>query len=90
GLACSRRSNGWASRAINVHRAIMRGGSLKQATCAAGYADQFTMSNALYRIVGIRPSKLRDLSWRELIDCWIARRRVRSCDVQEPLEVCYG
>lgn len=63
------------ARAVCAHRTIARGGKLREAACAGGYPDQFTMSNAIHRITGLRPSKLRDVSWAALLDIWIARQR---------------
>lgn len=66
------------ARAVLAHRTIVRGGPLRIAAAAAGYPDQFTMSNAMNRIFGIRPSQLRGVSWRELLDIWISRQRERG------------
>jgi AraC-like DNA-binding protein len=66
------------ARAIGAHRTILRGGPLRVAAAAAGYPDQFTMSNAIYRIIGIRPSQLRNVSREELLDVWIQRQRERG------------
>ena len=63
------------ARALHAHRIILRGGCLKHAAISAGYADQFTMSNAIHRIAGLRPSELRNVHWTELLDVWIARQR---------------
>ena len=69
--------NEWVglARALLAHRTIARGGPLKAAAAAAGYPDQFTMSNAIHRITGLRPSQLRDVSWTAFLDVWIARQR---------------
>jgi AraC-like DNA-binding protein len=66
------------ARIVCAHRTILRGGPLRIAALAAGYPDQFTMSNAIHRITGIRPSQLRNLSWNALLDVWIARQRERG------------
>ncbi len=66
------------ARALCAHRTIARGGALKVAAAAAGYPDQFTMSNAIHRITGLRPSQLRDVSWTAFLDVWIARQRERG------------
>jgi hypothetical protein len=60
----------WAAlaRAVLAHRTFVRGGPLRIAAVAADYLDQFTMSNAMNRIFGIRPSQLRSVSWCELLD----------------------
>lgn len=69
-------------RALHTHRAILKGRTLKDAAVAAGYPDQFTMSNALYRTTGFRPSVLRGVSWTQLVDAWIAHQRRRGALVQ--------
>jgi len=66
------------ARAVLAHRTFVRGGPLRIAAAAAGYPDQFTMSNAMNRIFGIRPSQLRSVSWCELLDVWISRQRERA------------
>ncbi len=66
------------ARAVLAHRTFVRGGPLRIAAAAAGYPDQFTMSNAMNRIFGIRPSQLRSVSWCELLDLWISRQRERG------------
>lgn len=63
------------ARAVYAHRSILRGRSLREAAVAAGYADQFTMSNAIHRITGLRPSRLQEVSREEMLDTWIARQR---------------
>lgn len=65
-------------RALHTHRAIMRGRTLKDAAVAGGYPDQFTMSNALHRMTGFRPSTLRGVPWTQLVDAWIARQQHRG------------
>ena len=72
------------ARALLAHRTIVRGGPLKVAAAAAGYPDQFTMSNAIHRITGLRPSQLRDVSWTAFLDVWIARRRERGTMMGPP------
>ena len=66
------------ARAVRAHKTIVRGGPLRIAAAAAGYPDQFAMSNAIHRITGVRPSQLRDLSSKALIDLWIARQHERG------------
>jgi AraC-like DNA-binding protein len=66
------------ARAVCAHRTILRGGPLRIAASAAGYPDQFTMSNAIHRITGMRPTQLRNVSWDALLDVWIARQRERG------------
>lgn len=66
------------ARAVCAHRTILRGGPLRIAAAAAGYPDQFTMSNAIRRITGMRPSQLRDVRPDGLLDVWIARQRERG------------
>lgn len=66
------------ARAVRAHRCIARGALLRVAAASAGYRDQFTMSNAIHRITGLRPSKLRDVHWTELLNVWIARQRERG------------
>jgi AraC-like DNA-binding protein len=63
------------ARAMYAHRSIARGALLRTAAASAGYPDQFTMSNAIHRIAGLRPSELRNVHWTELLDVWIARQR---------------
>ncbi|MGH7575663.1 MAG: helix-turn-helix domain-containing protein [Longimicrobiales bacterium] len=65
-------------RALHTHRAILKGRRLKEAAIAAGYPDQFTMSNALHRMTGFRPSALRGVAWTQLVDAWIARQQHRG------------
>ena len=66
------------ARALHAHRVILRGGCPKQAALTAGYADQFTMSNSIFRISGLRPSAMRTVNWRELVDAWIERQQSRG------------
>jgi AraC-like DNA-binding protein len=66
------------ARAVCAHRTIVRGGPIRLAASAAGYPDQFTMSNAMRRIIGLRPTQLRGMTWRALLDLWIARQRERG------------
>lgn len=66
------------ARAVRAHRSILRGGSLQDAGTAAGYSDQFTMSNAIHRITGLRPSHLREVSQDGLLATWIDRQRKRG------------
>ena len=73
------------ARAMCAHRTIVRGGPLRLAASAAGYPDQFTMSNAIHRIAGLRPSQLRDVSWDTFLDVWIARQRERGTLTGPPL-----
>lgn len=73
------------ARAVRAHRTILRGGPLRIAAAAAGYPDQFAMSNAIHRITGMRPSQLRNLSSEALLDLWIARQRERG-NITGPLE----
>jgi AraC-like DNA-binding protein len=63
------------ARAMYAHRSIARGALLRTAAASAGYPDQFTMSNAIHRIAGLRPSELRNVHWTELLNVWIARQR---------------
>ena len=73
------------ARAMYAHRSIARGEPLRVAACSGGYPDQFTMSNAILRITGLRPSKLRGVSWTELLDIWIARQRERGALTSPPV-----
>ena len=66
------------ARVVLAHKTILRGGPLRDAAWAAGYHDQFTMSNAIHRITALRPSQLRDVNREELLDTWIARQRERG------------
>jgi AraC-like DNA-binding protein len=66
------------ARAMCAHRTLVRGGPIRVAAAAAGYPDQFTMSNAFRRITGMRPTQLRGVSWTGLLDVWIARQRERG------------
>jgi AraC-like DNA-binding protein len=66
------------ARALHAHRVILRGGCLKHAAITAGYADQFTMSNAIFRITGLRPRAMRAISWRRFVDIWIERQQDRG------------
>jgi AraC-like DNA-binding protein len=66
------------ARALHAHRVILRGGCLKHAAITAGYADQFTMSNAIFRITGLRPSAMRTIGWRRLVDIWLERQQDRG------------
>jgi AraC-like DNA-binding protein len=72
------------ARAVRAHRAILRGGPLRIAAAAGGYPDQFAMSNAIHRIIGIRPSKLRNVSQGEVLDVWICRQRERGTLIGAP------
>lgn len=74
------------ARALRAHRVILRGGTLRDAAVAAGYHDQFTMSNALHRSTGFRPSMLPAVSWPRLVDSWIARQRSRGALVDRSSE----
>ncbi len=78
------------ARAVLAHRTFVRGGPLRIAAVAAGYPDQFTMSNAMNRIFGIRPSQLRSVSWCELLDVWISRQRQRGALTGPPTPVPTG
>lgn len=78
------------ARAVLAHRTFVRGGPLRIAAAAAGYPDQFTMSNAMNRIFGIRPSQLRSVSWCELLDLWISRQRERGTLTGPPAPVPAG
>jgi hypothetical protein len=78
------------ARAVLAHRTFVRGGPLRVAAAAAGYPDQFTMSNAMNRIFGIRPSQLRSVSWSELLDVWISRQRERGTLTGPPTAVPTG
>ena len=73
------------AKAMRAHRTIVRGGPLRLAASAAGYPDQFTMSNAIHRIAGLRPSQLRDVSWDAFLDVWIARQRERGALTGPPM-----
>ncbi len=66
------------ARALHAHRVILRGGCLKDAAITAGYADQFTMSNSIFRITGLRPSMMRAIGWRRFVDIWIERQQDRG------------
>ncbi|MGH7576201.1 MAG: helix-turn-helix domain-containing protein [Longimicrobiales bacterium] len=63
------------ARALYAHRTFLRGGTLQSAAYAAGYSDTFTMSSAFRRITGLRPSRLRDVDQKALLDVWIIRQR---------------
>lgn len=78
------------ARAVLAHRTMVRGGPLRIAAAAAGYPDQFTMSNAMNRIFGIRPSQLRSVSWCEMLDVWISRQRERGTLTGPPPTVPAG
>jgi AraC-like DNA-binding protein len=78
------------ARAVCAHRTILRGGPLRIAVAAAGYPDQFTMSNAIHRITGMRPSQLRNISRDGLLDVWIARQRERGALSGPPAPVPAG
>lgn len=65
-------------RAFRTHGAILKGRPLKDAAAAGGYPDPFTMSNAIYRATGLRPSALQDVAWTQLVDAWIARQQRRG------------
>ena len=73
------------ARAVCAHRTILRGGPLRIAASAAGYPDQFTMSNAIHRITGLRPSQLRSVAWDLFLDVWIARQRERRALTGPPM-----
>lgn len=62
-------------RALRSHHAILRGRPLKEAAPAGGYPDQFTMSNAIHRTTGLRPSALRGIAWTHMVDTWIAHQQ---------------
>jgi AraC-like DNA-binding protein len=66
------------ARAVYAHRTILRGGPIRLAASSAGYPDEFTMSNAVRRILGMRPTQLRGMTWKALLDLWIARQRERG------------
>lgn len=72
------------ARALYAHRTIVRGGKLRIAAHAAGYPDQFTMSNAIHRSTGLRPSQLRKVRWDALLDVWIAKQRARGAFTGPP------
>lgn len=69
------------TRALRAHRTILRGGTLPDAALAAGYHDQFTLSNALHHSTGFRPSMLPAVSWPILVEAWVARQRQRGARV---------
>lgn len=69
-----------------MHAVILKGRLLKDAAAAGGYPDPFTMSNALYRATGFRPSALRDIGWSVLVDAWIDRQRRRGALVARPAD----
>lgn len=66
------------ARALYAHRLIARGEPLRVAASSGGYPDQFTLSNTIHRITGLRPSELRDVSWTKFLDVWIERQRERG------------
>lgn len=66
------------ARAVQAHRTFVNGAPLQRAAYAAGYPDQFAMSQVIYRITGLRPSQLRDVCWQALLDVWTARQRERG------------
>jgi AraC-like DNA-binding protein len=42
-----------------------------------GYADGFTMSNQMKRLIGYRPSQVRELlGWEWLIEAWLKKEGV--------------
>ncbi|MGH7575546.1 MAG: helix-turn-helix domain-containing protein [Longimicrobiales bacterium] len=65
-------------RAFHTHAAILKGRPLKDAAAAGGYPDPFTMSNAIHRATGFRPSALQGIAWTQLVDAWIARQQRRG------------
>lgn len=73
-------ARGWIGlvRALWTHYAILRGRPLKDAAGTGGYPDPFTMSNAIHRTTGFRPSALRGVGWTQLVDAWIAHQRRRG------------
>lgn len=74
------------TRALRAHRVILSGGTIRDAALAAGHNDQFTLSNALYRETGFRPSGLRVVAWPRLVDAWIARQRRRGALTLRPVD----
>lgn len=62
------------ARALRAHRVLLNGGTVAAAAVAAGYDGPFTLSNALHRTTGFRPTALRTIGWQQLLDAWIARR----------------
>lgn len=72
------------ARLLITHRIFTRGGPLHRAAYAAGYPDPFTMSAAFRRIIGLRPSQLRDVCWEALLDLWITRQRERGTITAPP------
>lgn len=77
------------ARAVHAHRTFVDGASLQRAGYAAGYPDQFTMSQVIHRITGLRPSQLRDVCWQPFLDVWIARQRERgTLTGPRPAEPC--
>lgn len=50
--------------------------SLHEISRALGYPDGFTLSNQMERIVGVRPSTVRErLGWEWLVECWLRKER---------------
>lgn len=74
------------ARALRAHLVILRGGTLRDAAAAAGYHDQFAMSNAIHRLTGFRPSMLAAVAWPRLVDEWIARQRRRGTLTVRPVD----
>jgi hypothetical protein len=72
---------------MRAHRRIVGGGPLRYAALAGGYPDQFSMSNSINRIMGIRPSQLRNVAWDALVDVWVARQRERGALTDAPTPV---
>lgn len=66
------------ARALRAHRVLLSGGTVADAAVAAGYDGPFTLSNALHRATGFRPTALRAVGWQHLVDAWIARQRHRG------------
>jgi len=66
------------ARAVGAHRRILWSSPLAEAATAAGYPDQFAMSNVIHRITGLRPSRRREVSRDGLLDTWIVRQRERG------------
>lgn len=66
------------ARAVLAHRSVLRGRPLADAATAAGHSDQFGMSNAIHRVTGLRPSRLREVNRDGLLSVWIDRQRERG------------
>jgi hypothetical protein len=67
--------------------------SLFQVARRLGYPDGFTLSNQMERLVGVRPSVVRErLGWEWVAECWLQKEwetgglrvRIRDLPVEAP------